>query len=390
MVSPLSPFVSGTKLVAADAPNAPARESKTQESDTGHRSRVLTADDGIAVLRERLGQRMRLFGVGPAERPETGRFEPPTAAQVANRILGFVEAKLAREQASGASVERLASLLEAAREGVEKGFSEAREQIDALGLLNDDLARDIDASFKRVGAGLENLSDRFLRGEPAALAATTSTTIQATSRQQLSFEIVTRDGDRVSVTMDERRYDSKAAVVVPSADGSGATGFEQQTFVGRYEVRVTGELDQGEQQALVSLFEGAQSVSERFFSGDVLGAFKEVQSLGLGGDELASYSLNLSYARASRVASYASVAPQSGARLTPMAALADGLRDVSNRADRVSVPEASLGQLLERMMVDAKERMGVSLPLATENLMADFWQAMLGQFAESRGEDPVS
>ena len=134
-------------------------------------SGIRTADDAINVLRARLEQRLeqrfegRFAESGRAFAP--GQFEPPTAEDVANRVLGFVQQRLQSEAQSGADTERLAGLLEDARAGVEQGFSEARDQIEALGLMNGRLSADIDDSFNRIQDGLADLESRFVNGEPA-------------------------------------------------------------------------------------------------------------------------------------------------------------------------------------------------------------------------------
>ena len=390
MVSPLNPTSSGIRQTApeaasprSDRSNNPKAQSSQPEVTTTRR--IVTAEDGIAILRQRLEERLQSFDV-KVSRPAMGEFERPSATQVANRILGFVEARLAREQAGGADPERLKNLLDQAREGVTRGFSEAREQIEALGMMTGELAEGISDSFTRVTEGLDRLADRMSVAEAPMLGASAvGVNYERASRQQLSFEVVTREGDRVTVSMDERSYQSGTLAGAESGVSTMPATSDQKSFAGRYTFSVEGELDRGEMKALTELFEGAQSVSERFFSGDVLGAFEEVQTLDLNSNELASYSLNLSYARASRVTSYADVTPQPASRLAPLGDLAGGLRDLSDKAERANVAPPQLLQLMELMVVDAKQRSGASVSEPVESLMNRFWQSVITQLAEDRG-----
>ena len=122
---------------------------------------VRSAADGIAILRQKLEEKMASFGVTFATRLDPN-FEPPTAEEVANRILGFVENRLRLEQAEGADPARLEKLLGQARQGIEAGYAEAREIIGALGMMTETLAAEIDDGFERVQAGLARLTEMFL------------------------------------------------------------------------------------------------------------------------------------------------------------------------------------------------------------------------------------
>nr|WP_282562502.1 DUF5610 domain-containing protein [Marinobacter panjinensis] len=111
-------------------------------------------------LEQRLGtSRSDASGFAP------NRFEPPTAADVASRVLEFVRQRLQKDASAGADSDRLAGLISAARLGVEQGFSEAREQIEALGMMTGKLNSDIYDSFSRIQGGIAELESRYLKNE---------------------------------------------------------------------------------------------------------------------------------------------------------------------------------------------------------------------------------
>lgn len=141
-----------------------------EKNSTGERMQIRTPADAINVLRVRMEQRLQQ-AMGGQSRPVTAsdkyaaQAQPPTAADVASTILGFVQNRLQEEADAGADVERLADLLSQARAGIEQGYSEAREQIQALGMMNETLAGEIDDGFNRIQDGLLDFEKLFLNEE---------------------------------------------------------------------------------------------------------------------------------------------------------------------------------------------------------------------------------
>jgi hypothetical protein len=147
----------------------PRSAAKTAEARSGSEQaqQIRTPADAINVLRVRMEQRLQQ-AMGGQPKPATAsdkyaaQAQPPTAAEVASTILGFVQNRLQEEADAGADVERLADLLSQARAGIEQGYAEAREQIQALGMMNDTLAGEIDDGFNRIQDGLLDLEKLFL------------------------------------------------------------------------------------------------------------------------------------------------------------------------------------------------------------------------------------
>lgn len=361
----------GTVQGTTDAPQQPIR----------------TAQDAINVLRARLEQRMQQsLGHldGSAARALSAPFEPPSAAEVAANVLGFVQARLQQEADAGADTERLADLLAQARAGVEQGFREAREQIEALGMMNDELSADIDDSFNRIQDGLADLESRFLGREtiPAGVGMVERATLaqaEAATENTMAFEVRTRDGDVVTVTMNERSYAGIRGGSVQGRDGEVSGYTAVSMFAGRYEFAVEGELDEAERQALTELFEGVQNVSSRFFDGDIQGAFQAAQSLGIGGGELASFSLNLSSSRSIQASTYESVAQRSSpaGQLRPLGDLARSIQQLGQDALDNGIDLQSFDKLMSRMMDDIQQAAeGGELPVE-RSYMAEFFHQIL-------------
>ncbi|MFT7338172.1 MAG: hypothetical protein ACI92B_001502 [Marinobacter maritimus] len=132
---------------------------------------IRTPADAINVMRARMEQRLQ-EAMGGQSKAASGadkyatQAQPPTASDVASVILGFVQNRLQQEADAGADVEKLAGLMEQARAGIEKGYAEAREQIVALGMMNETLGAEIDEGFNLIQDGLLNLERLFSGKEP--------------------------------------------------------------------------------------------------------------------------------------------------------------------------------------------------------------------------------
>lgn len=104
-----------------------------------HSAAMRIAADAQQTLANRLAERL---GLQPgALSGERDAFSPEKVASV---VLGFIEQRLHREAAAGADPARLQALMTQARDGVEKGFAEARKILDGMGVLQGKVAADID------------------------------------------------------------------------------------------------------------------------------------------------------------------------------------------------------------------------------------------------------
>lgn len=402
MVSPINIPGSGMpgRSGAEPSGNRSSNDNSVPATVKGQdRAPIRTPEDAINVLRKRLEQQLeqRLGTSGSkVSSPASNRFEPPTAADVASRVLGFVQQRLQKEAAAGADSERLAGLLSDARRGIEQGFSEAREQIEALGLMTGKLNNDIDDGFNRIQEGLAGLESRYLQNEmPDTLSATgraSAASVEIATQDSFAFEVTTRDGDRVTVRMEEQRYSGMAASYTENDGNRSAEASSNSLFSGRYSFAVEGSLDEGERQALTELFGKVQDVSGRFFDGDIQGAFRKAQSLNLGGDELASFSLNLSATRMVSAAAYESIShePSANSQLRPLGGLAREIREVARESAGKGLDAPTVEGLMQKLLNDIQalqEEQGAGESPVPRSLMNDFLDSVLATF-ERTGSRP--
>jgi hypothetical protein len=303
---------------------------------------VRNAADAQVTLANRLAERL---GLEPGAL--AGKANDYTPEKVAGRILGFIEQRLQSEQAAGADSGKLQKLLDQARSGVEKGFAEARKILDGMGVLQGKVASDIDDTYKKIQDGFSNLDKRF---NPDAALVEGSTNIAAYSErfaaQAETFEmsVTTRDGDRLRISIAQASANWSQSGVVASSNGNGssvvASSQSGSLQIGAWQVSVEGELDDQERAALEKLFGQVQELSNKFYSGDLSGAFDRAMALEMDGAQLASMSLRLTQTTVRQATdAYSAVAQEGGQAASAVNSslidYAQGLLDALRSANQV-------------------------------------------------------
>lgn len=276
--------------------------------------------------------------------------ERQDADTTASNILDFVANGIASLQQQGASDERLQARLDAARSGVEKGYQQATDMLSAMGLLDDSLKQDIAASRSLVDAGLKDLASLGQRNSGWSGAGLVAESSLAASDHRVAMEVMTRDGDRVTL-----RFQQWAGY-------SAASGGGRQTFSAlqgqQFQLEIDGQLDDGERKALNSLFEQAGSLAQQFFGGDLGKALEQAMSLDFDADKLASFSLDLRqnlFASKSRYYQPAPVewpTPQLQDQKSQLLNYLDSYLSAVERLglDEVSSTAAMLGDMVEQLV----------------------------------------
>ncbi|NWN91584.1 DUF5610 domain-containing protein [Marinobacter adhaerens] len=174
MVAPIigrGPDVATGRALMNSAEASPAGRVDVK-SRVGEQVSIRTPADAMNVLRTRMEQRLQDAMGGMQNNVASGaakyaeQSQPPSASDVASTILGFVESRLQKEAEEGADPEKLADLMAQAREGINQGYAEAREQITALGMMNETLSGEIEKGFDLIQEGLLNLEEKLLGEQP--------------------------------------------------------------------------------------------------------------------------------------------------------------------------------------------------------------------------------
>lgn len=291
--------------------------------------------------------------------------------QTATNILGFIEQRLTDRKAEGASDVELDSLLQQAREGIDKGFEQARADLEKLGLMTEELSGEIDQSYDLALNGLEALKVKFGLAEPAPQAVPGSnqvvpvantpepvnsapvsdvrTQVDATPGKTLessrlsyqsgmrgSLMITTRDGDKVY--LDETLIESLRYKNVTRSDGS----YERFSAASQYtqELRVVGSLDEDEMSAIQDLVDKASEIAGLMQSDDFQAALEQAMALEFDTSEIASFALQLTrvevftsksvvYKKPTPMPAFAPVLSQIDRKISEVVSLLDQLK-ISN------------------------------------------------------------
>ena len=240
--------------------------------------------------------------------PAAAEFEPLSAEQAAGNILGFIERRLAMDVAEGATQEQLASRLDAGLEGFKKGFAEAEEQLEALGMLNEHVAQDIGRTFDLVTNGIDLLRERFLTDQvqvppeeeapvyDAGSLMGSSASYDFAQKNTFSFSLTTADGDKVNITASA----AEAYSAQRSYDESGRRQSISFSNNQQFRLTVEGELDEDELKAINDLLGQVNDLASDFFSGDYDQAFKEALDIGYDASEITGFALRLTHTEVQR------------------------------------------------------------------------------------------
>ncbi len=258
-----------------------------------------------------------------------------TPEKVADRVLGFIESVVGQEMDEG----KRSELLEQARAGVEKGFTEARDILEGLGALNGDVAENIDRTFELIQNGLERLASNGAEADESAAVATQAgfVTSSYSTEQTTSLIVNTLEGDRVTIDISKQATSSRTEVAGSTDDGGFTSVQSSRQASVNFSFNVEGDLNEDEQEAVDNLIKRIDKVSDKFFDGNIQAAFNKASNLKFDSEELAGYSLSLSNSQTYRaVAAYQQSQPVSAepeaASLGDAAALGGEVRGLIDEA----------------------------------------------------------
>ncbi|MEH6649600.1 MAG: DUF5610 domain-containing protein [Motiliproteus sp.] len=234
-----------------------------------------------------------------------------TPQKVANRVTDFVAMGLEQARRSGKSEVEVENLRLAAASGIQKGIAEARDILDNMNLLTDDISADIDETLKLTMQGLEGL----IPGAAPQASSANSTSMLAAERYQsaesLSLKVKTQDGDMVTILFN-KESDYQSSMGGYSDDSGSAVSFSvDRSESSDYRFSVEGDLDADEIDALQNLIKDVNEIAGEFFDGDVQAAFEQASEFKMDKTELASMNLRLTRSESySAVSAYQQVQNQ--------------------------------------------------------------------------------
>lgn len=266
----------------------------------------------------------------------------PTPAQSADTILGFITNQIKGLAEKGADSDRLEQAFNAALKGFKQGLGEAKDILQSLSVLDEDIAAGIDLTERLVLEGIAALKQEYLPGadtsliqrEPVETTAPIRSNVVTAYQQQslerytysqsrapvtgdnsirsqavsyaesyrssgaVSLSLRTQDGDIIEFSFSASASSSERAGLV-SGNFGGSQGLEfsylnETSATNQFSVSVNGELDAGERAALNQLLADVSTLSDEFFNGDFEKAVDLAMAFEMDASEFAAMSLDLS------------------------------------------------------------------------------------------------
>ncbi len=263
---------------------------------------------------------MRLHDLASAQSAANGNQSNPGGAQ--QTLLAAVWSGLGQSGTSGGNIGDLAQALRTAlsaglssgqnlapsiAKAINDALDKAAQTLVAQGVdptkaanlvsgFKRALSRAIDALDPPQGAGSNQVTASSVATGSQSLAnSTQAASAGYASRLGESLQIVTADGDRVTIRF--RQQNIVAAAGAQSSDGTVSGSQLAGVSSGRLQISVQGNLSADELKAINDLVSQVDSLAQQFFSGDLQDAFNSAVALGADPSQIAQFSLHLSYAQ---------------------------------------------------------------------------------------------
>ncbi len=251
------------------------------------------------------------------------RRDTSPARIIARNVLGFVRQELREARENGASEEGLQRIVDQARKGIEQGFNSAREALQGRLKSESRLDRQIERAYNKIQRGLERLDNRFApnvettpteetpkqppivaEGEKTSLSPVATTpvtttrieytkTIEVLRSRSFDLSIETQEGDTVTFSI-EQFYSKQTSKEFVKEESGFSVNVDRQTVRGEdISYNVNGDINKQEQAAIDALIKKVDRLADKFYSGNIAGAFRKATRVGIDAEQLASFSLNL-------------------------------------------------------------------------------------------------
>lgn len=341
--------------------------------------------------------------VGHAGEQHIEKLEPAnyTPEAVAGRILDVVDGamKLARLSGGDAAADEK---LRQAREGIERGFNEARKMLEGMGAFEGLVADNALKTWDLLQAGLDEMDS----GVTASSAVNDEMlSVQASQSESMELSLTTRDGDKVHLRM----ASSESALHYREENGSGSLQVDAWQRSEHLYLSVEGELDDDERAAINQIIDESRTLAAKLFSGDAQAAFRHLLDQDNQSSEIASYALRVSQQYSlTATHAYQSVneldegQSQTTYPKTLIKPIQEYMQEVGNSLSRLAAnpviaqPEQALAEGVEKLSkLDEKTRglanalehsAGQSLSAFNRNLM-DLMEEQQQKFSQQKSHD---
>ena len=194
----------------------------------------------------------------------------------------------------GKSETEIQKLYDDAVEGVKKGFGEARDILEDMNLLTDEISETIDTTFDQTLEALNGINPSGNTTEQLPVSTSMFAAERYSKSESFSLDLKTQDGDTVTIDFSNSSNYQASFGAFNDGEGSSAASFSiDRSQSSNYQFVVEGDLDEDELEAIENLIQDVSLIADDFFDGDVQAAFQQATEFQMDKTELASMSLTL-------------------------------------------------------------------------------------------------
>ncbi|WP_462183153.1 DUF5610 domain-containing protein [Pseudoalteromonas maricaloris] len=217
---------------------------------------------------------------------------------IVKNVLDFVQGAVKKAKVDGKNDDELKSMLDGARKGVLQGIDEASEELKGMGAFNSDIEDGIEKSREGIFKGLDDFEkELFEEKSPKALAI--SAAQFASLSNQAEYAFTTAEGDEVVISFSDAYAQGAAASVAQKGNDYGMAYGTKSSHEVSFSIKVNGELNEEEQQAINDMMEDIRNVSDSFFGGEYDEAFDLAKSLSLNSNQITNFTMDLRQSKTS-------------------------------------------------------------------------------------------
>ncbi|WP_281557090.1 DUF5610 domain-containing protein [Thalassomonas sp. RHCl1] len=258
---------------------------------------------------------------------------------VAENVMEFVSSGIMLAKADGADDDKLADMLSQARSGIEQGFGMAREELEGLGMMTEELEQGINKSYDLLQSDLNDFEEELFATENSGSGNglgrsdrglvsndLLSQQLNMLEQEQGTINIQTRDGDNINIhfgslmTLDQQSMQQQGMF-------SREISFSQSQS---FSLQIEGELDEEELEAVSSLVQDIGKLADKFFSGDIEQAWQQANELGFDDQQVAQVSFDFQEVKQVAVTEHYGRVPQQ--HESPFATISPYLKDLDSAA----------------------------------------------------------
>jgi hypothetical protein len=285
--------------------------------------------------------------------------------EVASNVLSFVEKMVMKAKGKGADDEHLSGMLAQARKGIDEGFAMAREELEGMGEINDEVEQGIAKSYDAIQTGLDRFENKLFGTEQVGNLAVSASELNYSLSKSSSITIKTNDGDTVNINFAEayqyQRTQASGAYSTTNDDGSTTDVQYSKSTESRYHAvgfsfSVEGELDDDEKKAIAALVQDVSKLADEFFNGDLDKAFAQATELGFDQNELSGFSLKMTRQETISVANAYQQVAQYEEQVQPSNGVGEGAQQGQNVGQLIK-PIANYMQDLIAFLEQAREQL---------------------------------